>query len=147
MVVIFGPVIIISKISLALIFCVVGLYISVYIYLLVCAGLVLSGLRECLRHVCNDCKLLRVLRWTVQLGQVGLTSGCEVRFMAELYSWGWCGYRRAVKWGSWGLMGLTSGCEVRFMAELYNDGVECLRLLNEIIADFDEVIILHDTRD
>jgi len=26
-----------------------------------------------------------------------------------------------------------------FYAELYNDGVECLRLLNEIIADFDEV--------
>ena len=25
-------------------------------------------------------------------------------------------------------------------AELYNDGVECLRLLNEIIADFDEVL-------
>lgn len=26
-----------------------------------------------------------------------------------------------------------------FYAEQYNDGVECLRLLNEIIADFDEV--------
>jgi len=33
-----------------------------------------------------------------------------------------------------------------FYAELYNDGVECLRLLNEIIADFDEVqrVLLHN---
>jgi hypothetical protein len=39
---------------------------------------------------------------------------------------------------------ITNFSEFYIELEGNNEGVECLRLLNEIIADFDEVVFIHD---